>query len=236
MTMLTTVQQFCLRTGIPKPATVYGSTDTQVLQVLALLEEEGNDLSARGPWQGITQESTHTTIAAEDQGAMTTIAGAGFRYISNDTMWDRTDRLPVLGPVDGPDWQTLKGFVVTGPRYQFRIRGGKLLVNPTPTAGHTWAFEWISKYWILEDDGSTRAQYFTDDDDTILLPEDLVLMGLRWRWKKEKGLSYEEDFNTYEIQVRNALGRDGGKKTLNMDSCDRTRKPGIFVPVGSWDV
>lgn len=236
MTMLTIVQDFCLRTGLPKPSTVMGSTNTQVLQILALLEEEGDDLSSRGPWQGITFEATHTSTAAEDQGAMTTIASNGFNYIKNDTIWDRTDKLPILGPLSSQDWQALKGFVSTGPRYQFRIRGGKLLINPTPSASHTFAFEYVSKNWILDNDGSTYKQRFTEDTDTVLLPENLFLMGLRWRWLREKGLPYADLFQTYEDQVKDALGRDGGKKTLHADNPTRMHGPGIFVPQGSWNL
>lgn len=38
MTMLSVVQSFCRRTGVPFAGTVYGSNDDQVLQMLALLE------------------------------------------------------------------------------------------------------------------------------------------------------------------------------------------------------
>lgn len=237
MTMLTTVQYFCRRTGLPPPATVAGSTETLVRQIQALLEEEGNDLAARGAWQGITFEATHTTVATESQGAMSAIATNGFSYLKNETIWDRTDQLPVIGPMDGSEWQVLKAVTTTGPRYQFRIRGGLLLVNPTPAAGHTWAFEYVSKNWILGADGTTYKQYFTLDTDTILLPEELVMMGLRWRWKKEKGLDYAEDYNTYEMQVTDALGRDGGKKRIRMDDYSQHGpRPGVFIPQGSWNV
>jgi hypothetical protein len=109
-----------------------------------------------------------------------------------------------------------------------------LISNPVPTAGHTWAFEYISKNWILGVDGTTYKQYFTLDTDTILLPESIVLMGLRWRWKKEKGLSYDEDFRTYEMQVQDALSRDGMKQTLNMGNENSVVSPGVVVPLGSW--
>jgi hypothetical protein len=235
VSLLTTIQYACGRFGVPVPASVLGTTDSQVLQMLRLLEEEGNDLSMRGEWEQLTLEASHATTAVEDQGALTGIATNGFRYIKNDTIWDRTDRLHVLGPVSSVNWQALKAVVTTGPRYQFRIRGGKLLVNPAPTAGHEWKFEYISKNWILGADGTTYKQYFTLDTDTILLPEDLVLMGLRWRWKKEKGLDYAEDFRTYEMQVTQQLGRNGGKPVIYMDGPSwYGPRPGVWVPDGSW--
>lgn len=230
MTVLSTVTSFCERTGLPVPSTVMGSLDAQVKQIRAILEEEGNDLAVRGSWQGLTFEASHTSLALEDQGAISSIATNGFRYISNDTIWDRTDMLPVLGPMDGIEWQTMKAIVSTGPRYRFRIRGGKLLVNPTPQAGHDWRFEYVSQNWILGADGTTYKSLFTLDTDTILLPETLILMGLRWRWLREKGLDYAELFRTYEMQVKDSLGRDGGKPRLYMDGENyRGPQPGIFI-------
>ena len=236
MTVLSIAQQFCRRTGLPQPTTVLGSSDAQVLQIAALIEEEGNDLAGRGAWEGLTFEATHTTLATEDQGAISTIAPNGLRYIKNQTIWDRTDRLPIIGPMDGQEWQALKGLSNTGPRYMYRIRGGKLLVNPAPSAGHTWAFEYISKCWILGADGTSYRNYFTLDTDTVLLPEELMLMGLRWRWLREKGLDYAELFRTYEMQVKDALGRDGSKPVIRMDSGGSGPKPGIWVSPGSWSL
>lgn len=233
MTMLTAIQYVCRRTNIPVPSTVYGSTDPQILQLMALLEEEGNDLAKRGDWQAITFEATHTTTAAENQGAITTIASNGFRKIKNNTIWDRTLRLPVF-VLSGTEWQARKAVSVTGPRYQARIRGGNLIVNPTPTAGHIWAFEYVSKNWILDNDGTTYKQYFTEDTDTMLLPEDILIMGLRWRWKKEKGFDYAEDFRTYEVVVKEALGGDGMSKNLNMSNYCDGYSPGVIVPSGDW--
>lgn len=235
MSMLTIIQSFCQRTKVPSPSTVIGSSNEMVVQMKALLEEEGDALSRRGDWEGLTFEATHTSLAQEDQGAITSIATNGFRYIKNETMWDRTDKLPVP-LLHSTRWQYFKATVNSSPRFKYRIRGGKLLMTPTPTAGNTIAFEYISKNWILSADGNTYKRAFTLDTDTLLLPEELLLMGLRWRWKKEQGREYAEDFRDYEMQVTDALGRDGGKQILYLSDSYPQAKPGVIVPEYSWNL
>lgn len=229
MSLLTTVQRFCRRTNITVPTVVIDSTDAQISQIYSLLEEEGNDLSGRGNWQTLTQEATLTTIADESQGCIQDIACPGFRYIKNDTMWDRTENLPVI-VVDGVDWQAEKGFSTTSPRYRARIRGDELIVTPTPVAGNIWAFEFVTWYWI----GGNSKQYFTADTDSIDLPEPIIQMGLRWRWKKEKGFEYAEDFRTYEKLVADALSRQGLQRVLYQDRSSRNPSPKIVVNQGNW--
>ena len=235
MSLLTCIQRFCERTNLPVPATVIGTTDTQVLQARALLEEIGIDANSRHTWTATTFQVLHTTVALQDQGAMTTIAGGGWGFVKNMTIWDRTTTLPVLGPMDSVEWQALLAVLVTGPRFQFRIQNGHLLVNPVPPAGDQWYFEYVSKYWILGADGTTYKQYFTLDTDTMLIPEELMLQGLRAWWKREKGLDYGEDMRMYETQLKDASSRDGGKPNLHLDdSCFNGPKPGIWVSPYSW--
>src|SRR5688572_11108091 len=117
MTLLDIVESFCERSNLVVPASIIGTTDTQVKQIKALLEELCISTASRGPWERMTFEATHTTLAAEDQGAMTSIATNGFRYIKNQTIWDRTDDLPVPGPLSPQEWQRLKAISSNTPRY-----------------------------------------------------------------------------------------------------------------------
>jgi hypothetical protein len=227
-TLLQVVQNLCSRQNLSVPATVIGSTDPMVVQLRALLEEEGDDLARRHPWEILTLEASWTTTAQEDQGAMTTLA-PGFRSIINETVWDRTTVLPVCGPMDSRQWQASKAMVASGPRYRYRIRGGKFLVNPVPAASESWYFEYLSSHWIIDTTQTTTKAAFTADTDLIRLPERLCLQGLRWRWKKEKGFDYAEDFRTYEAMVKEAMGKDGGKGVLSMDDSRGALKPGIYV-------
>jgi hypothetical protein len=234
MTLIELVRAFCRRTNVPVPASVVSSTDTQILQIQAILDEELADLSARHAWQAISVESTFTSTAAEDQGALSTLAPNGFKYIRNETFWDRTSQLPVIGPLNAREWQNLKSSVTTNPRYQYMFRGNHILINPNPVAGHTFAFEYVSKNTILDTNGTTTKEFFTSDSDTLLLPDSIILQGLRWRWLREKGLDYGELFQTYEVQVKDAMGRDGGSPALMLGGRRERVSPGIFVPSGNW--
>lgn len=235
MSMLTLIQSFCRRTNISVPSTVLGSTDAQVLQVLALLEEECDDLAQRGDWQQLTYEATHTTLAAESQGDINTIATNGFDRIKPNTFWDRTLSLPVY-VIDGTDWQQSKANNISGPYTQVRLRGDTLIAIPTPTAGSTWAFEYISKNWAVDSGGTSYDSEFNADSDEILLPNKIVKMGLRWRWKKEKGFDYDEDFQTYERMIEKALGSNNMRRNINLDERPTMPQPKIYTPDGGWNL
>jgi hypothetical protein len=206
---------------------------------MRLLEEECKDLAARGAWQELINEVVFLSINAESQG--TKAAGLGspaqvvsdMRFMFPQIIWDRTQRLPILGAVNPQDWQALKAIIVSGPRFRFRWRGDALLINPVPPAAHSMAFEYVTKNWVLQA-GTTPAAGFAGDTDVIRLPDEICLMGLRWRWKKEKGLAYAEDFNTYEAQVVNGLARNKAADLLRMDGETMRITPGIWVPAGNW--
>lgn len=244
MSLLSIVQKFARRTALPVPATVAGNTDAQINQIMNILEEECTELAARGSWKGLINECTFSALGAESQGTLASLGSGpsltnGLRFILNNTLWNRTTRLPIYGPMNPQDWQQIKANSVVALS-QYRIRGtttgtqAALLITPAPTAANTIAFEYLSNNWCLN--GVIPSSVLVADTDTLLLPESVVAAGLKWRWKKEKGLSYAEDFMSYEQLVQQAISRDGTKKTLNMADCAETLKPGIFISPGSWSL
>lgn len=236
-TLLSIIQDLCERQNIPVPAAVIGSADPQVRQLRALLEEEGNDLSARHDWTALTYVGT--IITRDDTELQATWPPSGYpgmRKMKNETFWDRSTRRPVCGPMNATEWEMTQAMAISGPMYRYRIFSQNLYVTPIPTASLVWYFEFVSSYWIAADSSGAfpLKRRFELDTDVVLLPDDLCLQGLRWRWKKEKGLDYAEDFRTYEIQVKNAMGDDNGQKSLKMDDTNPGPVPGVFVTPGSW--
>lgn len=235
MTILSVIQTFCQRTGLPKPSFVASSADAQIIQLLALANEVCEDLCDRFAWQELVKETTFVTTVGEDQGAITTIAPGGFLRILQETIYNRTLRLPLYGPLPPDKWQAIKALPTSGPFYRYRIRGGKLLFNPSAAAGQTCAFEYVSS-WIVNSAGGQGQPAFLADTDTFVLDERLLQAGLRWKWKAEKGLDYAEEFRRYEVMVNNMAGVDGTKQRISMDGGSQTLYPGIFVSPGNWNL
>lgn len=166
MSLLTSLTQVCRRIGITAPAAMYASTDKNIIQLIGIANEEGQELSARYPWQNLIQESNFQTKAATIQGSVTELAGADFRYILNDIMWDRTLLRPVFGPLAPQEWQALAARNVNGPYNQFRIRRNNVIFIPEPSAGDDVYFEWVSRNWV-NTSGQTVVSSVTGETYTL---------------------------------------------------------------------
>lgn len=236
MSLLSVVQDACRRIGIVVPNAIVSSSDAQIMQLMTLLNQEGQSLSERFDWQVLRKEVTFTGVAADDQGAISTIAGTDFKYIIPDTFWNRTLRRPVYGSITPQDWQMLKASPQTGPFQQFILRGGHILMLPNPTASQTMAFEYKTANWVLASDGTTGKSAYSADDDSALLDEQIMTIGLIWRWRQVKGLEYAEDFRLYEGMVADAITRDKAPTSISMTGMPRLRVPGTVVPYGNWSL
>lgn len=233
MSILTIIQSVCTRIGLPSPLSALGSADQQIQQLVALSNEEGEELAERYGWSSLQNEAVFVTLAAELQGSIASIATNKFLYIINDTFWNRTQNRPMFGSLTPTDWQSLTSSNVAGPFQEYRIKGGNIYLKPSPPAGETCAFEYISGNWCQSATG-TKQNAWASDTDIGILDENIMKAGLLWRWKQFKGLDYAEDFRKYEIRVDEAMGRDAGKPTLSMEGSPTNRAPGIVVTSGSW--
>lgn len=241
MTLLSVISSVCLRSGITDaPTFVIGNTDATIGQLLELLREEVETLAGRYPWARLQKEATFNTLAADYQAELYTVAPDFERFI-DETQWNRAFSQPLAVPITPATWQELKARLATSVYYGMRIKqnpatlGLGIYLIPTPPAGNAVYFEYISRYYYAA--GAVAKSDCTLDTDTFLLPEHLIKAGLRWRWKKEKGLTYAEDFNTYERLVEVSYANDGGgMPTLSMSPeanglhlIDNTN-----VPDGNW--
>lgn len=239
-TILDIIKEACRRIGISVPASAVSSTDLQVQQLVALLNEEGQELAARYPWQRLTKEATFTTVSTQSQGDLDggiLPCAANLAYIVNDTIWNRTTRLPIYGPLSARDWAYARSMNYTAPTSEYRILSNQLIFNPPPAAGDSAAFEYITRNWLQSADASAARETIVADDDAPVLDWQLLMLGLMWRWRAAKGLDYSQSFETYERRVMDAIARDGTKPILSLNGDISERygiQPLVIAASGNW--
>lgn len=156
----------------------------------------------------------------------------GLDWLQNQTMWDRTNHWTLLGP-SSPQFDQYfnSGITNTGPRRHFRQLGpyaNSFRIWPPPlelTAPLQLVFEYLSMYAVVVDGGApvppatpTFAQYFANDDDSVLLDEQALIMGIKWMFWEAKGMgSYVTFQNRWLDYVDRLIARDGAAPILQMN-------------------
>lgn len=234
MSLLTICKAVAMRVMKQTITQAVGNTDPKVLQMVELINEDGQELADRFSWQALVNEANFTTVATESQGTIVSKTGSDFNYILNETMWNRSQRRPVYGPKSPAEFQQLKAQFMQGPYIQYRLRGGNILFLPVPTAGQLIYFEWVTYNWCTDSTGVTGRASMTVDTDISKLPERLHILGGIWRWKAAQKLDYAADQEKYEIAVADTIGRDSSKQRLNLAGAQMDVYPGVLVPAGNW--
>ena len=234
MALLAMIKSVARRVGIPTPTLVATATDATVLQLLEFAQEEGRELARYGDWRVLRKEKTFTTVAAETQ-TDTPIPTDWAGFIEG-TFWNRSRRETLYGPATPQEWQAWKSqntFPIAGTFY---LRGTSLLIQPTPEAGDTCAYEYRSSYWC-QSSGGTAQEYWQADTDTGILSERLMGLGVLWRFKQSRGMEWQPDFAKYEFEINQALAADQPRPIVNMSTGGgRDRVPGVVVPEGHWNI
>lgn len=147
---------------------------------------------------------------------------AGFDWMNNRTMWDRTNRWELLGP-DSPqlDQWHRSGIVATGPRRHFRQIGpfsSQFRIWPPPFEiinPLQLVFEYLSTASVGVHGSSTLfAQYYANDDDISVLDDQAILLGLKWLFWQIKGFNYVDMKNDWLDYAKKLAAKDGAAPTL----------------------
>lgn len=133
--------------GLGSVTDPFTSQDANFAQLCRLLKSCGRELVMARNWTYLRKEFTFTTVANKSVYSMPT----DFLRMYDQTGWNRTNRLPLGGPLSPQEWQYLKarlvGVVFT---VLFRPMNRTIAVYPdtnTP-AGYQIAFEYGSNYWV----------------------------------------------------------------------------------------
>lgn len=183
------------------PETFFGNTDNTAKQCRTLATAVGKALARKYHWQVLQTSYTFATTS----GTASYDLPSDFGRFSNLTFWDRTNYWEVRGPATPTQWQTLNSSVVSlVPRKVFRIAADQFVIYPTPSSTDTIAYDYQSKNWC-EDSGGTAQSAFAADDDVSKIDEELIKLGVKYRFLSAKGRPYgeeKEEFDAYLSALR----------------------------------
>jgi hypothetical protein len=189
--------------GVSIPSSIVGNSDPTAVKALAMCRSIGKDLMRSYQWPTLKQNYAFQTVPNQEYYA----CPPDFRRFSPMTHWDRTSHWPLMGAATDAFWGLLKsGFVTFGMRFWFRIENGQLAIAPTPTDIRTLAFDYYSNTWAAAADGTPQSTFLADTDTVrftitaagnVSDAEDLMKLGLMYKWKASNGLPYDDDKANY---------------------------------------
>jgi hypothetical protein len=199
--------------GLSPPSQIVGGNNPDGVQILALLNREGNELArVEQPFPVLRGEQLITLVPGQQAYAFPT----DILYYRPATGWDRSTHWMMAGPVSDREWQALRsGIVVASPRLRFRLYGGQLQIDPVPTAADTIVFEYVSKNWCTSAAGAAQSSFMADTD-LPLISDDLFVLGLKWRTLAARGFNYSEEKAAYLEARDRTISRANMSDALDM--------------------
>ncbi|MEX2741086.1 hypothetical protein AB3480_06515 [Rhizobium mongolense] len=177
---------------------VYGNADPDAQTMLSLAKDAGDEISRRVDWRKLIKQevllASPSDLPEDFQrvypgGAVITSAGEFVRPVTNEGQWAVVSAIPSAQPY-------------------FYLSSTGISVSP-PSAAVNAALLYISTGWIKHDDTTTGVE-FTGDDDEPVFPSELLQKGLLWRWRRQKGYSYDDHLAEFEADLDQQAKADRG--------------------------
>lgn len=195
-TLIDLIHNVCLELGIPLPPSAMSSADPQITQLMAIARRLGKDLVREFEWEQLIQRAVVNTIPGVREYPLP----MDWNRQIEQTEWAAYNRQPLAGPLTPQRWATYQAWNLAGSLcIAFRIINGNIVLLDDPGT-ETLSYEYISENWVLPESGPAQNT-FRADSDSFVFDDALMQAGLLLRWRKAKGLDYDESdyFNTLAL-------------------------------------
>lgn len=209
-----------LEVGLEPSNDPYADQNTIFKQLRGLLDAAGQELVElyewevlRKPFQIITQANTSVYALPDD-----------FAYMINQTGWDRTNDLPLGGPLTSQTWTYLQGRdLVNQTIYAtFRLNGEQVEIFPDPPpVGVSLNFEYISRNWVRENATDLPRDRVENGSDYVLYDPILIVKFLKAKHLEAKGFDASSARLEFENMFGARAGRDAGARIMNAGQSNR---------------
>lgn len=206
MSVLTACQNATAMLVGERPPAFFSSTDEIAVEVSAIANEAALDIVKRHEWNILTRRwqdggdgvKTEFDLPPDyDRMCMSANLRAGGRSLVN---------IADIGDWQGDDsWHTSNSWIMLG---------GKVNVSEAPGIGENVSLMYQSARYAEDANGNGKSQ-FDSDGDLFRLNDRLLTLGIIWKWRALKRQDYQEDMQSYEIAISDAMARDGGSRVYS---------------------
>lgn len=219
--------------GLSATSFAAATTDALTQQMVALLVKAGQEL-AEEDWS--LQRKTFTLDTSVVTGGSPYTLPADWVDYVDETAWDTTMQIPMVGPVTPQQWQALVARVGTaipvGVPFKFEQGGLWLYPVTTPSPARKLTLMYHSAWWAAATGGAApTADTPTAGTDLVFFPLKLAVAGLKLAWKREKQFDTTADQATYEEYLQTALDNDANAQPLSLNGSTQ----GTLRLVGPWN-
>lgn len=211
MTVLSVVQEACAQgLAIEVPSEVYTSTDRSMVEMKSIVNEMARRITDAHDWQNLCKIATITGDGSTEANDLPSdykrmIKDAHVYSSSLETALTHIDSLDTWLELDVQSYD----YVINA----WTIYGDQMHIKPALASGVTAKYFYVRNTIVTASDASLKTS-FTLDDDTFALSEDLLKLGIIWRWKEYKGLDYAESLADYEELKERLIFADKGSKKI----------------------
>lgn len=217
MAFINIIQDAAVELGIPKPSAAFSSGDLNIQKLITAAQQVGQELYEMHPWP---QLRTLSSIALTD-GVDAYDLAADFGRQVDETQWESDQKWPAFGPLTSQEWAWLKyGTIAVGPTRRYTVYGFPLQINvyPTPAAGDVGTviyYTYISNAFCQSSTSVLQSEWALDTD-TARLPERLFKLGIRARYLRLNGYSWQDAELEYRNTADTLFSQAVGGRTLNV--------------------
>ena len=231
-TALKIIQQAAVELGLPIPQAAMGATDTNSIQLMALLNAVGADMALVYDWNQLDRIGSITTVANQYIYPLP----ADYQKFIDGTMWNSQQLgfgMPVVTP---QQWQLIKNSSLGSQiNSQFRVMNNAMWVTPTPTDSNmVLSFEYQSSSWVASvNTPGTFTPFIVADLDVPVFDFWLMVKMLKVKMWVAKGLDITNLAAEASGVLTSLMGGNNASQVLSLSRRLMLSNPNI--PEGNWN-
>lgn len=198
--------------GLAKPATIENGNDSNVIRTLSAVKRAISMIAAKYNWNELRRNISfkasinHPSFNSKTGGFELKKLAPDFDAFLTEALYEKSSYNPIyyLRP---DDFLKVEITGISSPSRYFTLQGGaiKLLPKPTQSEDLQIIFDYKSNCPVISQSGEAK-KYFSKDDDTFLLDEELLILGGIYKLKQDLSLDYAQnqaDFNARLEELKN---------------------------------